>query len=104
MPRRVLYELLKPKQVSTAKDIEKALTKVLRTHPECDDISVQKIVPLTEPGAESNWDAEFEAEHGGRPTAEQRRVMLAAKLGVQKKLSLAEAKLITSEFGGRLER
>jgi hypothetical protein len=45
---------------------------------------------LADPGGVANWDAEFEAEDGERPTAEKRRVMLAAKLGVQKRLDLAE--------------
>ena len=92
MPERTFSEPFKPKQVTTMKGLEEALTKALRTHPECQDIRVQKITLLTEPGGVANWDAEFKANHGGRPTAEQRRVMLAAKLGVQKRLDLAETK------------
>ena len=90
MPKRVLGEPIKPKQITTIKELGEALTKALRTHPECDGIRIRKIIPLAEPGAVANWDAEFETEHGERPTAEQRRVMLAAKLGVQKRLDLAE--------------
>jgi hypothetical protein len=79
------------KQSTTIEDLEEALTKALRTHPECDGIHVQKIIPLADPGGVANWDAEFEAEQQDRAlTARQRQVMLAAKLGVQKKLDLAE--------------
>jgi hypothetical protein len=80
---------IKPKQ--TIKQLEVALTKALRTHPECDGIHVQKITLLADPGGVANWDAELETEQQGVAlTAKQRQVMLAAKLGVQKKLDLAE--------------
>jgi hypothetical protein len=46
---------------------------------------------LADPGGVANWDAEFENDHGEHLTADQRRVMLAAKLGVQKRLDLAES-------------
>ena len=79
------------KKTTTIEDLEQALTKALRTHPECDGIHVQKITLLAEPGGVANWDAEFEAEQQGRAlTAKQRQVMLAAKLGVQKRLDLAK--------------
>ena len=90
MPERVLGEPIKSKKVTTMKELEEALTKALGTHSECEGIRVQKITLLAEPGGVANWDAEFEADHGGHPTAEQRRVMLTAKLGVQKRLDLAE--------------
>ena len=91
MSERAFGEPIKPKQVTTMKELEEALTKALRTHPECEGLRVQKITLLADPGGVANWDAEFEAEDGERPTAEQRRVMLAAKLGVQKRLDLAES-------------
>jgi hypothetical protein len=81
---------IRPKRIVTMDDLEEALTKALNTHAECKGISIQKIVPLSDPGGVANWDAEFAAESGERPTPEQRRVMLAAKLGVQKKLDLAD--------------
>ena len=90
MSERAFGEPIKPKQVTPMKELEEALTKALGTHSECEGIRVQKIT-LAEPGGVANWDAEFEADHGGQPTAEQRRVMLAAKLGVQKRLDLAES-------------
>ena len=91
MAERPRGKPIKPKQTSTIKELEEALTKALRAHPECDRIRVQKITLLTDPGGVANWDAEFEAEQQGVPlTAEQRRVMLAAKLGVQKRLDLVE--------------
>jgi len=34
---------IKHKQLSTMKELEEALTKALRTHPECEGIRVQKI-------------------------------------------------------------
>jgi hypothetical protein len=89
MSERALGEPLKPKQLATMSGLEKALTKALRTHPECDGISIQKITPLADPGGVANWDAEFASNDGERPTPEQLRVMLAAKLGVQKRLDLA---------------
>ena len=91
MSERPISEPLKPKQVTTMKELEEALTKALRTHPECEGIRVHKITLLADPGGVANWDAEFETDHGERPTADQRRVMLAAKLGVQKRLDLAES-------------
>jgi hypothetical protein len=67
------------------------LEEALRTPPEC-EVRVQKITLLADPRGVANWDAEFEAaEDGERPTAEQRRVMLAAKLGVEKRLDLAKS-------------
>ena len=79
------------KQSTTIEDLKQALTKALRTHPECDGVHVQKITPLAEPGGVANWDAEFEAEQQGPVlTARERQVMLAAKLGVQKRLDLAK--------------
>jgi hypothetical protein len=81
----------RPKQTASIKKIEEALTKALSTHRECDGIYVQKITPLEDPGGVSNWDAEFMTEQQGVSlTAEQRRVMLATKLGIQRKLDLAE--------------
>jgi hypothetical protein len=81
----------RPKRTASIKKLEETLTKALRTHPECDGIHVQKITPLVDPGGVANWDAEFEAEQQGRAlTARQRQVMLAAKLGVQKRLDLAK--------------
>jgi hypothetical protein len=47
-------------------------------------------MPLVDAGGVANWDAQFVSENGGRPTSEQRRVMLAAKFGVQKRLDLVE--------------
>ena len=91
MPRRPSGAPIKPKQVTTMKELEAALTKALRTHPECHGVRVRKITILADPGGVANWDAEFEADDGGRPTAEQRRVMLEAKLGVQKRLDLTES-------------
>jgi hypothetical protein len=91
MSEHALGEPLKPKQLATMSELEEALTKALRTHPECDGIRIQKITPLADPGGVANWDAEFAADDGERPTPEQRRVMLAAKLGVQKRLDLAQA-------------
>jgi hypothetical protein len=82
---------LKRKQVATLREVEEALTRALRNASRCNGtIRVQKITRLHDPSGVANWDAEFEADHGGRPTAEQRRVMLAAKLGVQKRLDLAD--------------
>jgi hypothetical protein len=92
MSGRTLREPIKPKQVATMTKLEEALTKALRTHPECEGIRVQKITLLAVPGAVANWDAEFDTEHEEPLTAEQRRVMLAAKLGVQKRLDLAEGR------------
>ena len=92
MSERALGKPIKHKQVSTMKELEEALAKALRTHPECEGIRVQKITLLADPGGVANWDAEFEAaEDGEHPTAEHRRMMLAAKLGVQKRLDLAES-------------
>jgi hypothetical protein len=91
MTARSLAQPIKPKQAASMRRLEEALTKALRTHPECEGIRVQKITLLTDPGGMANWDAEFVAESGERPTAEQRRAMLAAKLGVQKRLDLAES-------------
>jgi hypothetical protein len=91
MVERPRGQPIKPKQTTTIEELEEALTKALRTHPECDGIRVQKIIPLADPGGVANWDADFKAEQqGGALTAEQRRVMLAAKLGIQKRLDLAE--------------
>jgi hypothetical protein len=92
MPQRALGEPIKPKQVVTVKQLEEALKKALRAHPECDGIRLQKIMPVTEPGGVANWDAEFGTDRiGDTLTPEQRRMMLAAKLGVQKRLDLAES-------------
>jgi len=78
------------KQSVAMDDLSEALTNALRAHPECDGIRVEKIMPLVDAGGVANWDAQFVSENGGRPTSEQRRVMLAAKFGVQKRLDLVE--------------
>ena len=58
----------------------------MRRHPHSEDR------PAGAHGAVANWDAEFATEHGERIMAEQRRVMLAIKPGVQKRLDLAEGR------------
>ena len=79
MSERALGKPIKHKQLSTMKELEEALAKALRTHPECEGIRVQQIILLADPGGVANWDAEFEAEDSERLTAaDQRRVMLAA--------------------------
>jgi hypothetical protein len=79
------------KRTASLKKLEEALTKALRAHSECEGILVQKITRLADPGGVANWDAEFMTEQQEVAlTVEQRRVMLAAKLGVQRKLDLAE--------------
>jgi hypothetical protein len=82
---------IKSKRAATIQELQEALTKALRAHPECHGIHVQTITALAEPGGVANWDAEFEAQqHEVALTAKQRQVMLAAKLGVQKRLDLAK--------------
>ncbi len=46
MSERTLREPIKPKQMSTMKNLEEAPTKTLRTHPECEGIRIQKIALL----------------------------------------------------------
>ena len=80
---------MKSKQSMTVSDLREALTNALRAHPDCDGVRVEKIMPLADPGGVANWDATFVAESGERPTPEQRRAILVAKFGVQKRLDLA---------------
>jgi hypothetical protein len=91
MPNLSVEPPFKRKRYATKKEVAEALTEALRTHRECDGIRVQKITALKGTGGVANWDAEFEATKAGQAlTAEQHRVMLAAKLDVQKQLDLSE--------------
>jgi hypothetical protein len=91
MPNRALDAPLRHKRYATKQEVAEALTEVLRTHPECDGVRVQKITALKDTGGVANWDAEFEPAKAGQAlTPEQHRVMLAAKLEVQKQLDLSE--------------
>jgi hypothetical protein len=79
------------KRCATKKEVAEALTEALRTHRECDGIRVRKITAFKDTCGVANWDAEFEVSKAGQAlTAEQQRVMLAAKLGVQTQLDLSE--------------
>jgi hypothetical protein len=73
----------------SAKELQAALTKALKNHPECEGISIVKLKPLTDSQGLANWDAEFAAEPGVTMSAECKRVLLSAKQGVQKHFDLA---------------
>ena len=66
-----------------------ALNKAIQAHPECQGIKVSKLTPLENNDGVANWDAEFVAEPGVTMSAECKRVLLGAKLGVQKHFDLA---------------
>ena len=54
LSQRAFGEPIKPKQVTTIKELEEALTKALRTYSECEGIQVQKITLLADPGVVAN--------------------------------------------------
>ena len=78
-----------PREKKTVEELETALAKALRAHPESQGIKILKIKPLenSEVGL-ANWDAEFAAEPGVTMSAECKRVLLGAKQGVQKHFDL----------------
>ena len=80
-----------PREKKTVEELETALAKALRAHPECQGIKILKIKPLenSEDGL-ANWDAEFAAQPGVTMSAECKRVLLGAKQGVQKHFDLAD--------------
>jgi hypothetical protein len=83
-----ISKLVTNKSNKTVEELEAALTKALQAHPECQGIKVFKLTPLENNGV-ANWDAEFVAEPGVTMSAECKRVLLGAKLGVQKHFDLA---------------
>jgi hypothetical protein len=74
----------------SAAEIEAALTKALKAHPECHGVKFLKVAPLenSEDGL-ANWDAEYAAEPGVTMSAECKRLTLSVKQGVQKHFDLA---------------
>ena len=91
MSKPALDPPFKRKRYATKKEVAEALTEALRTYPDCDGIRVRTITTLKDTGGVASWDAEFEAAKAGQTlTAEQHRVMLAAKLDLQKQLDLSE--------------
>lgn len=78
-----------PRASKTAADLQAALTKALEAHPECEGISVVKLLTLEEDQGLSNWDAEFAAKAGTTISPECKRALLAAKQSVQKRFDLA---------------
>ena len=83
-----ISKLVTNKSNKTVEELEAALTKAMQADPECQGIKVFKLTPLENNGV-ANWDAEFVAEPGVTMSAECKRVLLGAKLGVQKHFDLA---------------
>jgi len=90
MSERPAGKARKPKQSASMKELEEALTRALHAHPECKGVRIKEITLLADPGGPANWDAEFGTDQASGMSGEQRRVVLAAKLGVQKRLDLIE--------------
>ena len=77
------------KTSKTAAELIAALNKALRTHPECQGISVLKLTSLENSQGLANWDAECATDPGNTISAECKRVFISAKQGVQKCFDLA---------------
>ena len=77
---------MKPKV--SAKEIREALAEALRRRAECRNFQVKKIICCTD--GPSNWDAEIVCDDSKPVAAESKRVMLAAKLGIQNRFDLAD--------------
>ena len=84
-----ISKLVTNKSNKTVEELEAALTKAMQAHPECQGIKVFKLTPLENNDGVANWDAEFVAEPGVTMSAECKRVLLGAKLGLQKNFDLA---------------
>jgi hypothetical protein len=77
-----------PRPGKTAQELEAALNKALRAHPECSGLTVRKVTRLASNEGLANWDADCAAEPGVAISAECKRVFLAAKHGVQQRFDL----------------
>jgi hypothetical protein len=75
----------------TAAELEAALHKALRRHPECDGIRLLKLKQLENDPGLSNWDAEFSAQPGTTISPDCRRLLISIKQGVQKHFDLANS-------------
>jgi hypothetical protein len=73
----------------TERELEAALNKALRAHPECSGLSVRKVTRLDTNQGLANWDADCAAEPGVTISAECKRLFLTAKHGVQRRFDLA---------------
>ena len=73
----------------TAQELEAALIKALKTHPECNGVARVKLTRLDDSLGLANWDAEFEAAPGTTMSPNCKRVLLGAKQGIQKLFDLA---------------
>jgi len=80
---------ISPKISKTPEELEAALVKALRAHPECQGVSVAKLTPLEGGTGLANWDAEFIAAPGMVMSSECKRASISAKHGVQKRFNMA---------------
>jgi len=69
------------KETISHKEIEHALNEALSRREECAGFAVTRIYETD--GGPSNWDAKIEGKDGQVIDTECKRVMLAAKLGIQ---------------------
>jgi uncharacterized protein YlxP (DUF503 family) len=76
-----------PKATATQEHVLQALTKALRSHPECERIDLARLQFVNNQGP-ANWDVEFEAKDGAEISSECRRVLLSVKHSVQKRFNL----------------
>lgn len=71
----------------SAEEIKESLNQALRRRQQCAALTVTRIFE-TDSGP-ANWDAEMSAPEGKTIDPECKRVMLAAKLGIQNRFDLA---------------
>jgi hypothetical protein len=79
--------VVSPKATATQQELLQALTKALRTHPECERIDLARLQFVGNQGP-ANWDVEFEAKDGAAISSECRRVLLSVKHSVQQRFNL----------------
>src|SRR4051812_12876863 len=75
----------------TAEELEAALHKALRTHPECKGVRLLKVTRLENKQGLANWGAEFSAQPGTGISPDCRGVLISIKQGVQKHFDLASS-------------
>ena len=95
-PMPATRDPISPKITKTAEELEAALVKALRAYPECQGVSVAKLIPLDGGSGLANWDAEFVAAPGAVMSSECRRASISAKHAVQKRFNLAGAQSVSA--------